>query len=183
MIKQTHSLPLAVFVAVIFLSNAVAQEADRVIHHVDGSATYQWAPDTVFSADLHLNTSNPGTFTGVAVEPIIGANRFHNNGWTGQSTIAANIEAGHVWDGHESLTHVTSRTNDPSAPGGTYATPAYDRHATWVGMMIGGRQTATGNGNFQQGVAYNTDLRSGAIATSWSGSSYAPWLLSYGCVS
>lgn len=134
-----------------------------------GAATYQLDPNAEIQAELHLATSNPSTFGGANVAPIIGADRFYNAGITGQNTITANIEAGHVWSGHDTLGHVTQFVNDSSAPAGGWATPAYDRHATWVGMMIGGRGTQT----YQTGVAPNTDLRSGAIATSWSGSAYA----------
>lgn len=164
---------LVFLVCLLFASPSLGQGPQRTDIHQDGSATYRWDPNTKFKAFNNLNTSNPGTFSGVAVEPIIGANRFHNEGWTGQGTIASNIEAGHVWDGHETLNHVTSRTNHASAPGTGYTAPAYDRHATWVAQMIGGRNGGSVQGNYQLGVAHNTDLRSGAIATSWNGNAYA----------
>ena len=48
----------------------------------------------------------------------------------------------------------------------------YDRHATWVGMLIGGRNGGAVQGDFQTGIAMDTDLRSGAIGSSWSGPAY-----------
>lgn len=118
-------------------------------------------------AEPLLITSLPGAFTGPSVATIVGADRFYAAGFTGQNTIATNIEAGHVWGGHESLTHVTSRTNASGVPGAPFGTPAYDDHATAVGMMIGGRAAGPLAGPYQTGIAPQTDLRSGAIATSF----------------
>jgi hypothetical protein len=119
------------------------------------------------SAEPFLITSLPGVFTGPSVATIVGADRFYAAGFTGQSTIATNIEAGHVWAGHESLTHVTSRANATGVPVSPFVTPAYDAHATAVGMMIGGRAAGPFAGTYQTGIAPQTDLRSGAIATSF----------------
>src|SRR5688572_13469602 len=76
-----------------------------------GGASYDWDADTVITGENHLITSIPGIFTGVDVAPLIGANTFYANGYTGGSTIASNVEAGHIWQGHESLGHVTQRVN------------------------------------------------------------------------
>ena len=71
----------------------------------------------------------PGSFN---LNNLMGANRFYNAGFTGTNAVMANIEAGHIWSGHETLTHVA---NIP-----TYgAAGEVDRHATWVGMVMGGR--------------------------------------------
>jgi hypothetical protein len=111
-------------------------------------------------------SSNPSTFTGIDIGNRIGANTFYSAGFTGTSSIIANIEAGHIWNGHETLTHVTQQIN------GTGATGQFDRHATWVGQSIGGRGIAVVD-VFKRGIAYNATLWSGAIATSWSGAAYA----------
>lgn len=132
-------------------------------------------PHQTFAARNHLITSNPGTFTGADVAAITGATRFYGAGITGQNTASMNIEAGHVWNGHESLDHVSTFLNE----GGTFdsdgnpATPEYDRHATWVGAMIGGRNGGTSPGDWQTGIAPATDLQSGAVATAWGGSAYS----------
>jgi hypothetical protein len=112
-------------------------------------------------------SSNPSTFNGLNVNAFLGANRFYANGYTGQNTISYNVEAGHVWTGHEALGHATTQTTGPGALG------EFDRHATWCGLFIGGRNTVGSTAPYQTGLASGTDLRSGAIATSWSGARYS----------
>ena len=162
----------------VLIATSVAHAQDfslqpDIVSRPDGSATFTWDTDAQFTGSTEVITSNPSIFTGPSVAPIIGANQFHSNGYTGANTITLNVEAGHIWGGHETLTHVTSFSNAAGVPGGGFVTPAYDRHATWVGMMIGGRQAAPFPGTYQEGIAPNTTLRSGAIATSWNGSAYA----------
>lgn len=135
-------------------------------------------PQATVGGTAHLITSNPGIFTGANVATLIGADRFYNAGITGQGTAVANVEAGHIWNGHESLRHVSSFVNHASTFRTVAGQPEFDRHATWVGMMIGGRPGGgTVNGPWQAGIAHGTDLRSGAIATSWVGNAFA---LSFG---
>jgi len=130
-------------------------------------------PATVISGQNHLITSSPSTFTGANVANLIGANRFYSAGITGQNTISANVEAGQVWNGHESLQHVTNFVTPAGALQTVAGQPEFDRHATWVGMMIGGRNGGAVQGAWQPGIAPQTDLRSGAIATSWAGNAYS----------
>lgn len=126
----------------------------------------------VGSRENTLITSNPTTFTGSNVATLIGADRFYNAGFAGQSTITTNIEAGHIWNGHETLGHVVNFTDastsfdDGNIAGQTQA-DLYDRHATWVGMHIGGRHGGAVQGPWQTGIAPDTDLRSGAVASNW----------------
>jgi hypothetical protein len=136
-----------------------------------GTETHAVLPDTL-EAVLHIGSNNPGTFTGLYINNHVGATRFYNAGITGQNSIVANVEAGHVWNGHQTLGHVNT-FNHHSTTFGSTTSDLYDRHATWVGHMIGGRNTAVSPGNWQTGIAYGTDLRSGAIATSWVGNAYA----------
>jgi len=110
------------------------------------------------------------------VGAFLGAGRYYSNGITGQGTRTANLEAGHIWNGHSSLQHVTNFFASSSAWSNGSTVALYDRHATWVGMVIGGRQATNGTLQ-QQGIAYGTDLLSRAIATSWSSPAYA---LSFG---
>jgi len=122
----------------------------------------------------HATTAvGSGTFD---VNAFLGANRYYGYSTpiTGQNTISTNLEAGHVWNGHEALTHVTAFTQGAEAwGGGASATPLFDRHATWAGLFIGGRQTAVNPSIKQQGIAPGTDLRSAAIATGWIAPAYA----------
>jgi hypothetical protein len=173
--------PIAASAALMFVclfsflaTRSVAQSTgDEVIAQPDGSAIYNWDPNQLIPAEDNLITSVPSTFAGTNVASIIGTNTWYSNGFTGGSSITMNVEAGHIWNGHETLGHVTSLTNAAGVPNAGYATPAFDRHATWVGMMMGGRQGGSTPGVYQEGIARNTDLRSGAIATSWSGAAYA----------
>ena len=121
---------------------------------------------------LATTSVGSGTFD---VNAFLGATRYYNHSTpiTGQNTITTNLEAGHIWNGHEALGHVTTFTQTTAAWGGGSVAPLYDRHATWVGLFIGGRQAGANPSVRQQGIAYGTDLRSAAIATNWSGSAYA----------
>ena len=110
---------------------------------------------------------------------FLGADRYygHTTPITGQNTISTNLEAGFFWNGHETLQHVATNTTnfvaDAGSWGGASIADKYDRHATWAAMLIGGRATVGGDAILQQGIAYGTDLRSGAIASSWVSPAYA----------
>ena len=108
------------------------------------------------SGSSDLQTSIPSAFTGASVNNIIGANTFYANGITGQGTVTANVEAGFIWNGHETLGHVSQYVNDASAfddPGtvGNQTSDLFDRHATWVGMTIGGRNGGSNQGGYPNG--------------------------------
>lgn len=132
----------------------------------------------VVASEAHAVTTTVGGGT-FDVNAFLGANRYygHTTGITGQNTVTTNLEAGFFWNGHETLQHVPTNTTafvaDVSSWGGASISAKYDRHATWVGMLIGGRETVGGDPVLQRGVAYGTDLRTAAIASTWSGSSYA----------
>lgn len=120
------------------------------------------------SLTLDVVTSNPNPsdpVDGESVGALVGADRFYAAGITGSGATLANVEAGYLWNGHETLQHVTTLV------AGTGAKAEFDRHATWVGMLLGGRPTA-GGGEYQRGIAFGTDLWSAAIATQWTGSPY-----------
>lgn len=138
--------------------------------------TYTWDGAAELQNETYLLTDIPVVFNGADVAQLIGADTFYNAGTDGDNSITTNIEAGHIWgtaNGHETLTHVVSYNNHATAPGAPFGVPAYDRHATWVGMMIGGRRGGAAQGQWQNGIAPQTDLRSGAIATSWVAPAYA----------
>jgi hypothetical protein len=108
---------------------------------------------------------------------FLGASRYYAAGITGQNTVTFNLEAGHFWNGHETLQHIATNTTNFVNAADTFGSgaiaPLYDRHATWAASLIGGRQTAVSGGIWQQGIAHGTDLRSAAIATQWFGNAYA----------
>jgi hypothetical protein len=113
------------------------------------------------------------------VNAFVGASRYygHTTPITGQNTITTNLEAGHFWNGHETLQHVATNTTNFVAGsqswGGASISAKYDAHATWAAMLIGGRQTAVDPELRQLGIAPGTSLRSAAIASEWLGEAYA----------
>lgn len=115
-----------------------------------------------------LPDADPSSF--VVVNLHLGADRFYDAGYFGQNAVVANVEAGHVWNGHESLnrslTYVHSPTIDPG-----YVD--YDGHATAVGFTIAGLGPPNAQGNYyyyQMGMAPFANLISTAIASQWIGS-------------
>jgi hypothetical protein len=122
------------------------------------------AEDDTATAGLYLLSGSghqQGSFTGSTnLNTFLGADRFYNAGYTGSGAVIANIEAGHIWTGHEALSH-TGLIPTSGASG------EFDRHATWVGSVLGGRQGGANPGHYQQGMAPDAQLFSGAIATSW----------------
>lgn len=124
-------------------------------------------PNAEFTFENHVETSVPSALNGIDVGTLLGADRFYNNGTTGQNASVANVEAGHLWSGHETMGHAVTTVT------GTGATGDVDRHATWVSMMIGGRNGGTTIGDHQTGLAPGADLQSGAIATKWNGNAFS----------
>ena len=118
-------------------------------------------PLQTFLAENQVMSGVPSIGSGLYLNSFLGADRFYSAGVTGQGTKVSNIEAGHIWNAHVTLPHVTSLTTGTGALGET------DRHATAVGMVLGGRNYAPAPGDYQTGIAIDTDLRSGAIATHW----------------
>ena len=107
-----------------------------------------------------LVSSYGGTndFNGVYINDAIGADAFYQDVFFGRNAIVANIEAGLVWNGHEALQgRVSQQIFDPSI------TDQVDWHATMVGQAIAGN----GQYTYQDGIAPQAQLWSGAIATNW----------------
>ena len=110
-----------------------------------------------------------GTNTPGYVNDLVGATTFYQAGIYGELTISANIEAGAIWggaSGHEDLTLSTF------SYAGTGALGEVDRHATWVGSVLGGlnyNELVSSGNNFtaEFGIAPATFLASGAVATKW----------------
>jgi len=114
--------------------------------------------------------SSATMFTGTYVNDVIGAGTFYDLGFTGSRAIVANIEAGAIWNGHETLTGRVARfLADPTIVAtGTTQLGQFDWHATMVGQTLGG----TGLYTPQVGIAPTAQLWSGAIATQWLGSGF-----------
>ena len=109
--------------------------------------------------------SNSGTsiFNGLYINAAIGADLYYYEGYFGADAIVANIEAGYVWNGHETLTQVSTFLSDPTITGTSLG--QFDWHATMVGQAINGNGLYT----FQDGIAPQATLWSSAIATQWNG--------------
>jgi hypothetical protein len=123
--------------------------------------------DYILESGYPNPTRLPGPFTGAYdANQLLGATRFYDAGYTGTRSLMANIEAGYIWNGHETMTHVGLIPTSGSALG------EFDRHATAVGMLMGGRIGGTDPGNYQRGIAPDAQLYSGAIATSWTGTRF-----------
>ena len=102
--------------------------------------------------------------TGIAVNNLVGADTFYNLGVWGQATVTANVEAGLVWNGHETTSTVSDFYVAPGASG------EVDQHATWVGSVLAGYNPNADPNNYpyvELGMAPLTQLSSGAIATGW----------------
>ena len=120
-----------------------------------------WARAVV---SYHENDPNPGS---VIINREVGAERFYSAGYYGYGALVANVEAGHIWNQHETLTQVNTFVNDPSLGD---ASQLYDYHATEVGFILAGLgPPAPGGGYYysQLGMAPAATLVSAAIATGW----------------
>jgi autotransporter-associated beta strand protein len=107
------------------------------------------------------------------INNFVGATSYYNVGITGQNTKSIVAEGGTVWNGTESLTHVTNFYSSTFSYGGTNQEARIDRHATWVGGVLGGRLVDSSPQIYQQGIAYGTTLGSAGIASTWSGNAYS----------
>lgn len=115
------------------------------------------------------NPATPELFDGVNINLLLGANAFYDRGYNGSRAVIGNIEGGHVWNGHESLQHVTVFIH---APGEGPQSGETDRHATWVAQAIGGRAFASdAPGSWEEtvrrGIADGAQIWSGAMGTRW----------------
>ncbi|MBL8817577.1 MAG: S8 family serine peptidase [Planctomyces sp.] len=134
---------------------------------IDSESTNPESADSGWGRGLVVSSNAGSTATtGLNLNQLIGANTFYDAGFNGSRSTVGNIEAGHIWNLHESLSHVTSQiqTTQDAGP----QTGDFDRHATWVGMVLGGRPVDAAS-EWQRGVAYGANLFSGAIATAWNG--------------
>ncbi len=125
------------------------------------------ASAVILESGLPNPSRGPGPITGAYISnQVVGATRFYSAGYTGTRAVMANIEAGYIWNGHETLSQVGLIPTSGNALG------EYDRHATVVGMIMGGRIGGASPGPYQQGIAPDAQLYSGAIATNWIGSRF-----------
>jgi hypothetical protein len=137
-------------------------------------------------SDIVAGTYDAGTNSindAQAVNLLVGAGIFYQAGYFGQSTLVANVEAGHVWGGHDvfdrSAINAEFPLGLPASPELLYNATRdpvtapelgdIDFHATMVGHVLAGTGYA-GNGDLSligAGMAPYATLWSGAIATTF----------------
>lgn len=114
----------------------------------------------------------PDTGSRIVINIHVGADRFYNAGFFGARAFIANVEAGHVWTGHETLSHgLITFDQHPSID---FPQRQYDGHATAVGFTmvgLGPYHEGIGYYYYQFGMAPVARLVSVAIATEWVGNS------------
>jgi hypothetical protein len=124
---------------------------------------------TTFARAAYVDGSGApaqGPLTGTSINSLLGADAFYDRGFTGTRVTIASIEGSHIWNGHETLAHVLQIPNQP------IVLNEADRHATWVGMILGGRRGGANPGPYQEGMAPDAELYSGAFATQYVGVRY-----------
>ncbi|MCB1133352.1 MAG: S8 family serine peptidase, partial [Verrucomicrobiae bacterium] len=135
------------------------------------SATASEFPESLIYSGNHEN----GVFESLDfVNSVTGWDLFFNSGFRGGSTVVGNIEAGHVWSGHEAFVREPGALNgitifDSPAAG---ALDELDFHATMVGHVLAGSGYIPDNGGSYTylglGMAPEAALVSGAVATGFS---------------
>lgn len=121
-------------------------------------------------ASIVSSNAGPNVFDGVNINSLVGADRFYAAGYWGGNAIIANVEAGHIWDGHDTLIGRVGQFVQLSDLSGQRQ---YDWHATMVGHVLGGAGWGYGLiiGEFNlatwYGLAPAAELWSGSISTGW----------------
>ncbi|HUO08215.1 MAG TPA: S8 family serine peptidase [Phycisphaerae bacterium] len=148
-------LPIALALA---LAAAASDSARAAAASHDITASPQ-----IISSDVNAAT---GYYT--ILNLTLGATRFWAAGYFGNNAMIANVEAGYVWNGHETLSAVNSYVSNAPI---NQTTPQYDYHATMVGFeMVGLGPPVNGSYYYYQtGMAPYANLTSVAIATDWVG--------------
>jgi hypothetical protein len=151
---------------------------ESALAQVSGSGSNQNLPtvrattDPVVIGNIVSSNADPtNPFNGLVLNDVVGATRFYDQGFIGFNATIANVEAGSIWNGHETLTQVSTYVQDTVSPGPQ--TGEFDLHATLVGAVLAGRPALPNPGDYQVGIAPGADLWSGSIATQWEGAPYA----------
>jgi len=129
------------------------------------------SPASLGNPQIISTDPNPATGVDTIINTLVGADRFYDAGYFGTNAMIANVEAGYVWNGQETLGNVTSYISNAPID---QTTPQYDYHATMVGFtLVGLGPPAPGGGYYyyQFGMAPGAFLSSVAIATDWVGTS------------
>src|SRR6188474_2749809 len=133
--RRQCALPIASRIALVsFFAIAAMFAFCSVAPALDNYPEAPGTAELILESGLPNPSRGPGPFTGaVYSNQVVGATRFYNAGYTGTRAVMANIEAGYIWNGHETLSRVGLIPTSGAALG------EFDRHATVVGMIMGGR--------------------------------------------
>lgn len=129
------------------------------------------APDLIAG---YYDTESGSFEDPIFLNDVLGWRTFFDAGFLGQSTIVANVEAGHVWGGHEVfLRPEGSGVGLTTVVNGTGVGGEVDFHATMVGHVLAGTgyvpESDPASYTFVGlGMAPLAELWSGAVATSYS---------------
>lgn len=128
-------------------------------------------------SDVLVGTYEDGSLDpALAINLLVGAGTFYQAGYFGGNTVVANVEAGHIWGGHEVFdrTALSGRPPSPALLFNAARDPVtapdlgdYDFHATMVGHVLAGTGYV-GSGDFSAlgaGMVPLTTVWSGAVAT------------------
>ncbi|MGA1726049.1 MAG: S8 family serine peptidase, partial [Burkholderiaceae bacterium] len=103
------------------------------------------------------------------VNDLVGWRPYAEAGFLGSSTVVGNIEAGHIWTGHEVFVRNPAVTNGFVTYSNAHALNELDFHATMVGHVLAGSgYNGTGYSLLGIGMAPEAAVLSGSVATSFS---------------
>lgn len=114
------------------------------------------------------------------VNDSVGWRPYAEAGFLGSSTVVGNIEAGHIWSGHEVFQRPPSSTNGYIMYSNAHALNQLDYHATMVGHVLAGAGfNGTGYSFVGLGMAPDAAVISGTVATNFSATDAGAFGTSY----
>ena len=117
------------------------------------------------------------------VNDLVGWRPYAEAGFLGSSTVVGNIEAGHIWTGHEVFARNPAVTNGFIAYSNVHALNELDFHATMVGHVLAGSGfNGTGYTLLGIGMAPEATVLSGSVATSFSTNNLGGFTTSYSSI-
>jgi autotransporter-associated beta strand protein len=116
----------------------------------------------------------------VFVNDLVGWRPFAEAGFLGSSTVVGNIEAGHIWTGHEAFARDPLVTNSFITYTNAHALNELDFHATMVGHVLAGSGfDGTNYSMAGLGMVPQATVLSGSVATSFSSAILGSFSTSY----
>jgi autotransporter-associated beta strand protein len=114
------------------------------------------------------------------VNDLVGWRPYAEAGFLGSSTVVGNIEAGHIWTGHEVFVRNPAVTNGFLTYTNTNALNELDFHATMVGHVLAGSgYNGTGYSFIGIGMVPEATVLSGSVATFFSTNDLGAFATSY----